>query len=156
MRCMLLLFIGLLFCCALYGAEPYIGYSDYQIVTNKKFDAASYFEKMQQSGVNLQRIWVLGYSNTAKKELMPFRKEHRKYNLNELDPEYMQRLRTVMEDANRRGQKVMLTFFDRWSMSDPGLFSRTPWYYKNNTDQLLQKPFPAFYNLSDPKLVAVQ
>jgi hypothetical protein len=142
----------------LYGEEPYIGYSDYQIVTNKKFDASSYFQKMQQSGVNLQRIWVLGYSNTSSniKEQMPFRKERRNYNLNELDPEYLQRLQTVMEEAKQNGQTVMLTLFDRWSMGDAALFSRTPWYYKNNTDKLLQKPFPTFYDLSDPKLVAVQ
>jgi hypothetical protein len=41
-------------------------------------------------------------------------------------------------------------------MARPADFSKTPWYYKNNTDQLLQSPFPVFYALSDPKLVAIQ
>lgn len=141
----------------LYAADPYIGYSDYQIVTDTRFDAAPYFERMQSDGVNLQRIWVLGYSNTGSfREQMPFRKEGKKYDLNELDSSYLERLRSTLAEAQRRGQTVMLTLFDRWSMASAANFSRTPWYYKNNTDKLLTDPFPEFYDLSYPKLVSVQ
>lgn len=155
LRILLLLFLSLTG--QLHAEEPYIGYSEYQIVTDLRFNAAPYFEEMQSYGVNLQRIWVLGYSNTGTlRELMPFRKERRSYNLNELDPDYLERLRSTLAEADRHGQKVLLTLFDRWSMARSSDFSRTPWYYKNNTDKLLRSPFPAFYDLSNPKLVAIQ
>lgn len=154
-RILLLFFLSL--AGRLHAEEPYIGYSDYQIVTDQRFNAASYFEEMQSNGVNLQRIWVLGYSNTGTlRELMPFRKERRSYNLNELNPAYLKRLKSTLAEADRHGQKVLLTLFDRWSMARPSDFSRTPWYYKNNTDELLRTPFPTFYDLSNSKLVAIQ
>ncbi len=141
----------------LYAADPYIGYSDYQIVTDTRFDAAPYFESMQSDGVNLQRIWVLGYSNTGNfKEQMPFQKKRNKYDLNQLDSSYLRRLRSTLAKAQQQGQTIMLTLFDRWSMANPENFARTPWYYKNNTDKLLKDPFPEFYDLSYPKLVSVQ
>jgi hypothetical protein len=128
----------------LFADEPYIGYSEYQIVTDTSFSPLPYFQQMQSYGVNLQRIWVLGLSNTVTfRELMPFKKSRGIYNLNQLNPDYLQRLRTTMKEAEENGQKVLLTLFDRWSMARPADFSKTPWYYKNNTDELLKSPFPA-------------
>jgi hypothetical protein len=155
-RSFLLLF---LFSCAIYSFQekPYIGYSDYQIITDTRFDVNAYFETMQADGVNLQRIWVLGYSNTSSfRERMPFRKVGRKYNLEELDPVYLKRLQSIIAMAQQYDQRVLLTLFDRWSMTDIAKFVRTPWYYENNTNKLLMNPFPEFYDLSNQKLVAVQ
>jgi hypothetical protein len=137
---------------------PYIGYSDYQIVTDMRFDASTYFETMQSDGVNLQRIWALGYSNTSNsfRERMPFRRVGKKYNLEEIDPVYLKRLQSILATAHRYDQRVLLTLFDRWSMTDFSNFVRTPWYYKNNVNKLLKNPFPEFYQLSNPKLVAIQ
>src|SRR5262245_16885126 len=117
-RIFFLLWAGFLF-----AEEPYIGYSEYQIITDTNFSAIPYFQQMQSDGVNLQRMWVLGLSNTTTfRELMPFQKERRLYNLNELNPEYIQRLRSVLTDAGQNGQKVLLTLFDRWSMARPADF----------------------------------
>src|SRR5262245_43166341 len=93
---------------------PYIGYSDYQIVTDMRFDASSYFETMQSEGVNLQRIWALGYSNTSHsfRERMPFQRVGKKYDLDEIDPVYLNRLRSILATAQRYDQRVLLTLFD--------------------------------------------
>lgn len=40
----------------LFAETPYIGYSDYKIITDTDFDTKPYFETMHSYGVNLQRI----------------------------------------------------------------------------------------------------
>lgn len=136
----------------------YIGYSGYQIVTDFSFDADQYFAKMRESGVNLQRIWVLGYSNGADEiaETMPFARVGKKYDLKTLNPAYLKRLDLVLREARQHNQEVMLTLFDHWSLATADVFPKTPWFYKNNTDHLLRKPFPKFYDLHDRRLRTIQ
>lgn len=144
--------------CGLSAEQLYIGYSDYHIVTDKTFNEKPYFQTMQSYGVNLQRIWVLGYSHTLRKipEQMPFRKQGSQYNLDKLDPIYLQRLRNTLREATRHRQRVLLTIFDRWSLSNTENFVRTPWYHENNIERFLKIPFPHFYDFSRPKLTEIQ
>jgi hypothetical protein len=151
-------FCLLLLVSTLSGDNLYIGYSDYHIVTDRTFNAESYFQTMKSYGVNLQRIWILGYSIVIKRipEQMPFRKQGLQYKLHELDPNYLLRLRRTLLEAKRNRQRVLLTLFDRWSLSKEEYFFRTPWYYKNNIERILQIPFPQFYDFSRPKLAEIQ
>lgn len=148
----------LILVCNLYAEPLYVGYSDYQIVTDTRFDAKPYFQTMESYGVNLQRIWVLGYSNTQRNipERMPFLKQGLTYKLDELDPAYLQRLRITLVEATRHRQRVLLTLFDRWSLSDQEKFVRTPWYHQNNMERFLKSPFPLFFDFSRPKLAEIQ
>jgi hypothetical protein len=136
--------------------EWYLGYSDYQIITDTSFRADRYFQTMAEHGVNFQRIWVTGYSDVAVKfeELMPFAQRRGKYRLTKINPQYLKRLSTVMQQAQTHNQQVMLTLFDHWSLARG--FAKTPWYYKNNHEKLLQTAFPDFYNLDDKLLMQVQ
>jgi hypothetical protein len=145
-------FVGLSTC----PAGSYLGYSDYQIVTDTSFPAGRYFQAMSDSGVNFQRIWALGYSGVEKKfdERMPFVYRKGKYDLNQIDPAYMERLRRVLNLANRNGQKVMLTLFDNWSLGK--VVPRTPWYYKNNVQRLKIVGRKDFYSVQNRKLLKVQ
>lgn len=137
-------------------AETYIGYSDYQIVTDINFPADHYFQKMSQSGVNFQRIWAIGYSGVEPsfKERMPFVRERGKYRLDQIDERYLQRLRSVLQDAEQHNQRVMLTLFDHWSLT--GVFPKTPWFYKNNYQRLLKRSLPEFFNVENLKLINIQ
>ena len=137
--------------------EPaYLGYSDYQIITDKRFPAEDYFRMMASHGVNFQRIWVTGYSDVAVKfeELMPFVKRGDRYKLSKISPEYIDRLLTVMQHAQKHNQQVMLTLFDHWSIARG--FTKTPWYFKNNHERLLKNALPDFYNIRDKKLMRIQ
>ena len=140
------------------AGAAYLGYSNYQIITDFSFHPEPYFEQMDRHGVNLQRIWILGYSNSADEinETMPFVLSGEKYDLRRIDPAYLRRLTEVLEAAKMHNQQVMLTLFDHWSLATSDVFPRTPWFWKNNTDKLLRKPFPEFYNLHNRKLVQIQ
>ena len=137
-------------------AETYIGYSDYQIITDVTFPADRYFRMMQGHGVNFQRIWVTGYSDVAIKfqELMPFVRQGNRYRLSDINPEYRKRLTTVLEQAREHDQRVMLTLFDHWSLRHG--FEKTPWFAKNNHERLLKNALPDFYNIRDKKLMRIQ
>lgn len=134
----------------------YLGYSDYQIVTDPGFDAEEYLIATQSYGVNFQRIWVTGYSNAGGRidERMPFIERDGKYALLELDPAYLDRLTNVLTLARKHGQRVMLTLFDHWSLST--IFERTPWHYRNNHERALKKGIPDFYSIKDRKLTRIQ
>ena len=136
--------------------ETYLGYSDYQIITDSDFRADKYFLSMAEHGVNFQRIWVTGYSGSARKidELMPFARRGNKYRLSEISPVYRERLNEVMEQAKSHDLRVMLTLFDAWSLRK--VFWQTPWYFKNSEERLLRRPFPAFYDLDNKKLMGIQ
>jgi len=142
----------------LFADVPYLGYSDYQIVTDPTFDASSYFQEMESHGVNLQRIWTSGYNNSIPhvRELMPFEKLGGKYNLDRIDPDYLIRLRSVISSARTHNQKVLLTLFDHWALSTEEIFPQSPWFYKNNRNGILKKALPDFYNLRKKNLVAIQ
>jgi hypothetical protein len=135
---------------------PYLGYSDYQLVTDFSFDPSSYFLRMQEYGVNFQRIWALGYSGAWKGERLPFLKKGGRYDLNRIDPEYVSRLRLVLQAAEQHNQRVLLTLFDNWSLVTDTVFEKTPWHYTNNTDRLLKKPLPDFYDLRNKKVRRIQ
>ena len=138
-----------------FGAS-YLGYSDYQIVTDTNFPAGPYFRTMAASGVNFQRIWALGYSGVEKKipERMPFIREG-KYDLERMDPVYLDRLRSVLRLAGQNGQKVMLTLFDNWSLGEK-TFERTPWYFKNNYQRLRVDGRQSFYSVQNKRLLRIQ
>jgi hypothetical protein len=137
-------------------AEKFLGYSDYQIITDRNFKADRYFERLAEHGVNFQRIWVLGYSHSAKEvdELMPFVKKGSRYRLSEINPQYLARLENVLKAAEHHNLRVMLTLFDHWSLSR--VFRQTPWHPRNNHERLLQDPLPSFYSLDKPQLQRVQ
>jgi hypothetical protein len=137
------------------AAETYLGYSDYQIITDSSFHADKYFRFMSEYGVNFQRIWVTGYSGSAKNvdELMPFVRRGNKYRLSEISPMYRERLVEVMELAESHGLRVMLTLFDHWSLRK--VFPETPWYFKNNEERLL-KSASSFYDMEDNQLMLIQ
>jgi hypothetical protein len=134
----------------------YLGYSDYQIITDISFPVEQYFRIMASHGVNFQRIWVTGYSDAAVKfeELMPFARRRERYQLSKISPSYIERLLTVMREADDYNQQVMLTLFDHWALARR--FAKTPWYFRNNQERLLQRAFPDFYNIRDRKLMKVQ
>lgn len=136
--------------------RTYLGYSDYQIITDTSFRADRYFEMMATHGVNFQRIWVTGYSDVAVKfeELMPFARKGNRYNLGRISPAYKDRLLTVMEQAQAHDQQVMLTLFDHWSIARA--FRKTPWYFKNNEERLLKNALPDFYDVRNRKLMRIQ
>ena len=138
------------------ASERYLGYSDYQVITDRHFRLDRYFQALARQGVNFQRIWVTGYSGAARnvEELLPFARHRRRYNLNAYNQQYFQRLRQVMEQAQTNRHRVMLTLFDHWSLSRE--FRKTPWFFKNNVQQLLKEPFPHFYSLENRKLVRIQ
>jgi len=137
-------------------AGTYLGYSDYQIVTDFRFPAEPYFRKMSESGVNFQRIWVLGYSGVEKKfdELLPFVIENDTYRLDQIEPRYIERLKNVLALAEKHHQRVMLTLFDNWSLGS--VFPRTPWYYKNNGQRLQLNGRKDFYSVRNRKLIRLQ
>lgn len=141
---------------AVWPAEKYFGYSDYQIITDRSFRADRYFQRVAQHGVNFQRMWVTGYSNAARDvdELMPFSRRGNQYRLSAINPKYLKRLKEVMDQARAHNQRVMLTLFDHWSLAR--VFPKTPWYYKNNHERLLDRPFPNFYSVDDTKLNRIQ
>jgi hypothetical protein len=141
-----------------FAGPEYLGYSNYQIITDFSFDPVPYFQQMDNHAVNLQRIWILGYSNSADKinETMPFVLAGKKYDLKRIDPMYLQRLIEVLQAAEMHNQQVMLTLFDHWSLATSDVFPQTPWFFKNNTDRLLRKPFPEFYDMRNRKLVQIQ
>jgi hypothetical protein len=136
--------------------ETYLGYSDYQIITDSDFRADKYFLSMAEHGVNFQRIWVTGYSGAAKQidELMPFARRGNKYRLSEISPVYRERLKEVMEQAESHDLRVMLTLFDHWSLRK--VFEVTPWYFKNNEERLLKGGSPSFYDVDNKKLMRIQ
>jgi hypothetical protein len=138
------------------NAQPYLGYSDYQIITDKNFHAGAYFRKMSDQGVNFQRIWALGYSGTAKKfdELLPFVLTNGKYQLRSIEPRYLQRLNEVLEEAQTYDQRVMLTLFDHWALA--AQFYKTPWYHKNNHERLVLPGKRDFFDVTDKKLTGIQ
>jgi hypothetical protein len=152
-------FLAVLLCASASAAnDAYIGYSDYQVVTDARFDAGAYFRAMQEAGVNLQRIWIAGYGNTDPKlhETMPFARHGRKYNLRRFDPEYFRRLDSILDLAGRHGQRVMLTLFDHWQIANVERFVRTPWYYKNNTSRFLKNAQPDFYRTDRKEWASIQ
>ncbi len=136
--------------------ETYLGYSDYQIITDPEFRADKYFLSMSEHGVNFQRIWVTGYSGAARKfnELMPFVRRGNKYRLSQISPAYRKRLTEVMEQAESHDLRVMLTLFDHWSLRKA--FQDTPWFFKNNEERLLKRPLPNFYDVENRKLMRIQ
>ncbi len=140
------------------SAETYLGYSDYQIVTDPAFDARSYFEEMEAHGVNLQRIWTGGYNNSIPhvRERMPFEKQGGKYNLDRIDRDYLNRLRSVILSARMHHQKVLLTLFDHWALSTDEIFPQSPWFYKNNHNGILKNALPDFYDLRNRRLLTIQ
>jgi hypothetical protein len=137
-------------------AETFVGYSDYQIIPDSNFRVDKYFLSMAEHGVNFQRIWVTGYSGSAKRieELMPFVRRGNKYRLSEISSVYRERLNEVMEQAESHNLRVMLTLFDSWSLRK--VFSDTPWYFKNNEERLLRSAFPSFYDVENKKLMRIQ
>lgn len=139
-------------------APPYIGYSDYQIVTDRSFDPAPYFQEMARAGLNLQRLWAMGYGNTDDRlrELQPFARHGRKYDLHRINPRYLDRLNRVFREADENGLRLMFTLFDRWQIGTAERFVRTPWYYKNNTTKYLRNAFPDFHNLENPGWAEIQ
>jgi len=142
----------------LFADVTYLGYSDYQVVTDPTFDARGYFEEMESHGVNLQRIWAGGYNNSIPhvRELMPFEKQGAKYNLERIDRDYLDRLRSVISSARTHNQRVLLTLFDHWALSTDEIFPRSPWFYKNNRSGILKNALPDFYDLRNKTLVAIQ
>ena len=136
--------------------ETYLGYSDYQIITDSNFSAGKYFLSVAEHGVNFQRIWVTGYSGAARQidELMPFARRGNRYRLSEISPVYRKRLREVMEQAESHDLRVMLTLFDHWSLRKA--FTDTPWYFKNNEERLLKRALPSFYDVRNKKLMLIQ
>jgi hypothetical protein len=137
-------------------ATSYLGYSDYQVVTDPSFPAGRYFETMAESGVNFQRIWALGYSGVDKKipERLPFVRQG-KYDLEQIDSVYLDRLKSVLRLANQNGQKVMLTLFDNWSLGTR-TFERTPWYSRNNYQRLKVGGRKDFYSVENKELLRIQ
>ena len=138
-------------------ADRYLGYSDYHIITDRNFNPGPYLQSMAENGVNLQRIWITGYSGSARDvdEVMPFTQRGKKYQLTaRLNPQYLRRLERVMKLADQYGQRVMLTMFDRWSLARE--FQSTPWFHKNNHEKLLKNALPDFYSLKNKKLMRIQ
>jgi hypothetical protein len=153
---LLLILATLIFTSPAFSAVTHIGYSDYHVLSDPSFDVENYFKEMRSYGVTLQRLWVIGYSNvTFRDERMPFVKTDGKYDLTKLDPEFMARLRKVLELAKRYDQKVMLTLFDRWTLSHEDNFKKTPWYYTNNHQRLLRNSLPDFHDIRNAKLMAI-
>ncbi len=136
--------------------ETYLGYSDYHIITDRNFRADKYFLVMAEHGVNFQRIWVTGYSGSARNvdELMPFVRRGNKYRLSEISPVYRKRLTDVMQQAESHDLRVMLTLFDHWSLRK--VFEHTPWHFKNNEERLLKRALPDFYDVENKKLMRIQ
>jgi Cellulase (glycosyl hydrolase family 5) len=152
-------FLAILFLAGDLAAQTvYFGYSNYQIITDADFRYTPYFSLMKANGVNFQRIWILGYSGTAPKieETLPFQQKGFKYKLRELRPDYLQRMQIILQAAKNNGQQVMLTLFDHWSLATPEIFPKTPWYFKNNTDRLLKRSLPDFFDLKNRKLMEIQ
>lgn len=86
---------------------------------------------------------------------MPFVKTDGKYDLTKMDPVFMVRLRKVLEAAKRYDQTVMLTLFDRWTLSHEDNFKKTPWYYTNNHQRLLRNSLPDFHDIHNKKLMEI-
>ena len=137
---------------------PYIGYSDYQIVTDRSFDSESYFKKVAGAGINLQRLWATGYGNTDSRlrELQPFARQGKKYDLEKINPRYLDRLQRVFQQADNNGLRILFTLFDRWQIGSAERFVRTPWYYKNNTTGYLKNAAPDFYELENSGWMRIQ
>jgi hypothetical protein len=138
------------------NSETYLGYSNYQIITDETFPVDRYFRLMEKHGVNLQRIWITGYSNAAPdvEELMPFVFRRGRYDLFRINPAYKKRLSEVLEQAGAHNQRVMLTLFDHWALSRK--FGKTPWYIRNNHQNILHNSLPDFYDLRNKKLMRIQ
>src|ERR1044071_6797227 len=83
----------------------YVGYSDFQIITDVRFRYQRYFALMKNHGVNFQRIWALGYSGAAPgvQERMPFDRRRGKYDLERINPEYLDHMKQVLQSANSNG-----------------------------------------------------
>jgi len=141
----------------------------YGAVLNLDFDYVTYLETLAAEGFNLTRIFSGVYSempgrfgivaNTLApapgRLACPWQKVGgNRYDLEQWEPAYFERLRDFMVVASRCAVVVEYVFFCFWY--DDGLWAVCPMNADNNVNGIGDVPKEAFLSLDDPGLVAAQ
>lgn len=138
----------------------------YGAVINLDFDWRKYLETLERDGMNYTRLFAGSYRevpgdfgierNTLApaRFLAPWPEKDGKFNLEEWNPAYFERLRAFAGEAEKRGVAVEVTLFcstysgRQWSVS--------PFHPANNTNRTEVADWKTLYTLSNGNLLALQ
>lgn len=140
----------------------------YGAVLNKTFDFETYLDELQKRGLNLTRTFAGTYlevhgsfniqNNTLAPPLdqyqSPWAKKDGKYNLDEFDPAYFERLKAFLEAADQRGVVVELVLF--CTLYNDDLWAINPMNARNNANGVGDCPRQEVYTFKHPELLKRQ
>ncbi len=140
----------------------------YGAVLNRQFDFVPYLAELEARGFNLTRTFSGTYrevpgsfkiqGNTLAPEpgryQSPWMLRDGKYDLDEIDPEYLARLRRFMTEAGRRGIVVEFVLF--CPFYEENLWSVNPMNGRNNRNGVGHCPRDEAYTLKHPDLLRRQ
>lgn len=140
----------------------------YGAVLNRGFDYGPYFDELQKRGFNLTRTFSGTYlevhgsfqiqDNTLAPPLdqyqSPWARRNGKYDLDQFDPAYFERLKSFLEEADRRGIVVELVLF--CTLYGDDLWAINPMNARNNTNGVGDCPREEVYTLKHPELLKRQ
>ena len=140
----------------------------YGAVLNRRFDYGPYLDELQKRGFNLTRTFAGAYlevdgsfkipNNTLAPPLdqyqSPWARRDGKYDLDQFDPAYFERLKSFVDEANRRGVVVELVLF--CTLYGDDLWAINPMNARNNVDGVGDCPREEVYTLKHPELLKRQ
>ena len=140
----------------------------YGAVLNLDFDFVPYLDELQARGFNLTRTFSGSYQeipgsfkiqdNTLAPKpgryQSPWRMHDGKYDLDQIDPAYLERLKRFLTEASRRGVVVEFVLFCPFYEED--LWTVNPMNAKHNSNGLGNCPREEVYTLKHPDLLRRQ
>lgn len=155
-----------------YNGKPIILISSsehYGSVYNLDFDFKKHLETLAKNKLNYTRVFlglwelpaqnVFGLKETPfitaiDKHLWPWAKSENKFDLNAFNPAYFERLKAMVAEAKKLNIIVEITLFSSHYMNEAWLTS--PFYFKNNVNDLKELDLKRCHTLYDEKLINIQ
>lgn len=141
----------------------------YGAVLNLDFDYTSYLETLAAEGFNYTRVFTGTYIEPVenifgiKKNTLaplpgrftaPWIKKEGVYDLSRFDPQYFERLRNFVSEAEKHGIVVEISLFT--SIYAQGAWELSPFYERNNINRTGDVPFKRVNTLYNGKLLKYQ
>ena len=140
----------------------------YGAVLNLDFDFVPYLDELEARGFNLTRTFSGTYhevpgsfriqNNTLAPQpgryQSPWRQRDGKFDLEQIDPAYLARLKSFLAEASRRG--VIAEFVLFCPFYDESLWTVNPMNARNNVNNLGHCPREEVYTLKHPDLLRTQ
>ncbi|QDV22355.1 hypothetical protein [Aureliella helgolandensis] len=147
----------------------------YGVLLNRKFDFEAYFAELSSHGLNHSRVFsgvyreIIGSFGITQNPLAPLDRDYlspwarathgkagdeRKFDLEQWDPEYFERLHALVASASRHAIVLELTLF--CPMYEPALWDVNPMNVRNNVNGVGDCSFTECYSVERQDLLDVQ